>query len=163
MVKVGPPPPLSEAVVHRVPTRPPAEAFTSAVNKSVVSSIIEKTLINLSVIAQLQEGDKLDMRSDGAFVIQKPSYYLFLHRMSRFVSRWTTHTQIQELVASAEFMYENNEGVEAERLRRAIIETVHGFRNLQKTYADDALYQASIKVLIQRIGSRFDIPEDELL
>lgn len=131
--------------------------------RNVASQIIEKILVNLRVLSQLQEGDKLDFSPQGNFVPMPPDYWTTALRTLRRLSRWDTLSKIQECVSSAEIMENHDHGVDKERIRNALKLSVHGLRNLQLTYKEDVLFYQSIEVLLERIGNRYKLSDDEMI
>lgn len=173
MVKIGKPmsdpmpgtaPPTRAPISTAVSTEShPRPGTIEAHSRAVFDSIIEKTLVNLHVLSRIQTGDKLALTQDGCFYIHKPGRLVFLQRMATFTSRWSTLNQLQTLFASAELVHHFKSPTERARIKDAIVKSVHGMRNLQKTYELDGLYYAHLDVLITRIGLEYQIPPDELV
>ena len=132
-------------------------------NNQVASQIVEKLLVNLRVLAQLNEGDKLDFTAKGHFVPMKPDYWTIAFRFFRRMDRWDTLQKIQETVGSAEIMEGHGHGIDKERIERALKLSIHGLRNLQLTYKEDTLFFQSIEVLLERIGNRYRLNSNELI
>ena len=120
--------------------------------RSVASQIVEKLLVNLRVISQLTEGDKLDFSASGHFVPQKPDFWTSALRFIKRTDRWYILGKVQETINSAEIMRNSNGGIDSERIDKALKLSVHGLRNLQLTYADDVLFYQNIEVLLERIA-----------
>lgn len=131
--------------------------------RHVASQIIEKILVNLRVISQLREGDKLDFNAQGNFVPMPPDYWTTAIRTLKRVDRWDTLAKIQECVSSAEIMENHDDGVDQERIQRALKLSVHGLRNIQLTYKEDVLFYQSIEVLLERIARRYKMTSREML
>lgn len=131
--------------------------------RNVSSQIVEKILVNLRVISQLEEGDKLEFTAQGHFVPLKPEYWTSLYRFVKRTSRWETLTRVQELVSSAEIMENHDDGVDQRRVEAALRSCVHGLRNLQLTYQTDVLFYQSLEVLLERIGNRYRLQSGELI
>lgn len=131
--------------------------------RNVASQIIEKILVNLRVISQLKEGDKLDFSAQGHFVPMPPDYWTSALRLIKRVSRWDTLNKIQECVSSAEIMENHDNGVDRERIQRALKLSVHGLRNIQLTYKEDVLFYQSIEVLLERIANRYKMTSSEMI
>lgn len=129
--------------------------------KSVVIMVIEKTLVNLSVLAKLEAGDKLDWTPNGHFIIQKPSRWTSALRFIKSNDRWKTLDHVNDVITTAETLEQMNAA--SERLRTALIKCIHGLRNLQVTYNDDILFTSNLNVLLERLGDKYDLSEDELL
>lgn len=134
-----------------------------AERRSVSSQIVEKILVNLRVISQLSEGDKIDFTAQGHFVPLKPEYWTSIYRFVRRMSRWDALAKIQELVSSAEIMEGHDDNVDQERIEYALRSSVHGLRNLQLTYSSDTLFYQSLEVLLERIANRYRLKEREMI
>ena len=132
-------------------------------NGTVASQIIEKLLVNLRVLAQLYEGDKLEFTAQGNFVPQKPEYWTSAYRFFKRIDRWDTLQKIQDTVSSAEIMENHNDGVDQERIENALKLSVHGLRNLQLTYKEDTLFYQSIEVLLERIANRYKLTNRDMI
>jgi len=154
MVKVGRPFYEEETNQTNTPMRP---------KNSVVNAIIEKTLINLRVLSQVEVGDKLDFTPTGNFIIQKPSRWTLFYRTVFRLNRWETLTKIQETVNNAEMMEDHDDGTERERIRGTMKSSIHGLRNIQMTYEDDTLFKSSIEVLLERIEKRYKLSKEDML
>ncbi len=128
--------------------------------RAVVTSIIEKALVNLDVLSQVEVGDKLGWTASGHFVIQKPTYFTVAMRFINRCDRWNTLNRIQDVISTAETM-ENVQ--DTERLKVALRKSIHGIRNLQMTYDGDVLMTSSLNVLLQRLGERYGLQETELM
>lgn len=76
----------------------------------VVGAILDKTLVNLRVLSQVEVGDKLDFTPSGAFVILKPTHWTLFYRTIFRLNRWSTLDKIQETVNDAEIMEEHDDG-----------------------------------------------------
>ena len=129
----------------------------------ISSQIVEKILVNLRVISQLGEGDKLQFTANGHFVPLKPVYWTPLYRFVHRIDRWTTLSRVQETVNSAEIMENHGDGVDQKRIEAALKASIHGLRNLQLTYHDDVLFYQSIEVLLERIASRYELHGEDML
>ena len=128
--------------------------------KTVVTSIIEKALINLDVLSKIEVGDKLGWTSNGHFVIQKPGYWTTAMRVVNRSDRWVTLNHIQDVISTAETM----DSVQvSERLRAALHVCIHGIRNLQLTYDGDELMTSSLTVLLHRLGERYGLEQTDLM
>ena len=127
---------------------------------AVVTSIVEKVLVNLDVLSQVEVGEKLDWTSSGHFVIQKPTYWTKALRIINRTDRWNTLSHIQDVVSTAETMEGTHDGT---RLQLALQKAIHGMRNLQHTYQDDILMSSSLNVLLQRLGERYTLDDSELM
>ena len=131
--------------------------------RNVASQIVEKLLVNLRVIAQLQEGDKMDYNAQGQFVPQKPDIFTSAMRFFKRTDRWYTLTKIQETINSAEIMQDHNNGIDKDRICRALKLCVHGLRNIQLTYQDDVLFYQNIEVLLERLQGRYHLQGNEMI
>jgi hypothetical protein len=126
------------------------------------NELLEKALVNLRVIGQLQEGDRLGFTANGFFLLQRPTsrFAVALNSLSRIVSRtsrWETLARVNELVGNAELFYSRED---RERIEEAVREALPGMRALQRTYAEDALFCQNICVLSDRVHRRFGIKND---
>ena len=129
---------------------------------SVVNSIIEKTLVNLRVLAQVQVGDKLEFTPTGNFMIQKPSRWTLLYRTVFRMNRWETLSKIQETINNAEMMEEHNGGKDQVRIKNTLQKAIHGLRNVQTTYEEDMLFHSSIEVLLERIEQKYNLTKEQM-
>ena len=68
--------------------------------RAVVTSIIEKALVNLDVLSQVEVGDKLGWTASGHFVIQKPTYFTVAMRFINRCDRWNTLIQSMDCAGS---------------------------------------------------------------
>ena len=127
---------------------------------AVVTSIVEKALVNLDVLSQVEVGDKLNWTSSGHFIIQKPTYWNTVIRAINRVDRWNTLSHIQDVISTAETMEITDNGT---RLQFGIQKAIHGLRNLQHTYQDDVLMTSNLNVLLQRLGERYALGDSELM
>lgn len=130
--------------------------------RSVMTAVIDKTLINLSVLAKVEEGDKLGWTSDGKFIIQKPTWLTTGMRFLRGIDRWITLEHINDVINNAELIEEHG-NVAQGRIARALAQSVHGLKNLQATYKDNATVSESIQVIIDRLGERYNLPHHDLM
>lgn len=121
------------------------------VRKQVNVSVIEKLLVNLRVLATLQEGDKLFYSSTGNFIPQSPGFFNSITRFLMRDDRWHTLSRLNDLVSASETMQEYNKGAEKARIKTALEQSINGVRHLQLTYQTDILYYQSLEVLIERI------------
>lgn len=131
--------------------------------RNVASQIIEKILVNLRVISQLKEGDKLDFSAQGHFIPMAPDYWTSAIRLLKRMTRWDTLNKIQECVSSAEIMENHDNGVDRDRIENALKLSIHGLRNLQLTYKEDVLFYQSIEVLLERISNRYHISGKDMI
>ena len=167
MTKIGPKPKMNSDELVRASNREAQQFFASPAKNSpvihtraVVTSIIEKALVNLDVLSKAEVGDKLGWTASGHFVIQKPGYYTVAMRLLNRCDRWATLNRIQDVISTAETM----ESVQdSERIKLALQKAIHGIRNLQMTYDGDVLMTSSLNVLLQRLGERYALEETELM
>ena len=127
-----------------------------------MTAVIDKTLINLNVLAKVEEGDKLGWTNDGKFVIQKPTWMTTGLRFLSGMDRWTTLDHINDVINNAELIEEHG-NVAQGRISRALAQCVHGLRNLQATYKENATVSESIQVVIDRLGERYNLPHTDLM
>lgn len=130
--------------------------------RTVANSVLERVLANLGVIGELEVGDKLDFTPKGTFEIQKPTWLATAKRFLKGCDRWQTFDQVETLVGTAENMVDEG-SFNDPRVREALLNCIHGLRNLQRTYSDDAAFKFRMEVLIQRIGMRYELDEDAML
>lgn len=131
-------------------------------HRAVACVILEKCLSNLGVIAELQAGDKLGFTSTGDFVIHKPSWFNTFTRTIMGVDRWKTHEHIANLFGMAEAIVDEG-NINDPRVRTALVNSVHGLRNLQCTYPQDSTIRNKLEVLLQRIEMRYGVDQQALL
>lgn len=127
--------------------------------RNVANSVLEKVLANLGVLSEVKVGDKLDFTPTGAFVIQKPTWYSTAIRVVRRMDRWQTFDQVENLVGTAESIMDDG-SLDDLRVREALVNSIHGLRNLQDTYFTDTTFRARMEVLLQRIELRYDAEEE---
>lgn len=121
------------------------------------NALLEKALINLCVIGQLREGDRLAFTSDGFFLLQRPAgriglIWTTVSRVVSRTSRWQTLERVNDLVNSTTFFRERED---RERIDDAVRGALPGLRALQRTYSDDALVVQNLEVLTDRIQRGF--------
>lgn len=114
-------------------------------------SVVDKLLVNLRVIATVNEGDKLVYTSTGNFIPQSPGILISLYRFVTRDDRWHTLSRLNDLISTSETMQEFNNGSEKHRIQRALENSVKGLRHLQLTYQTDVLFYQSLQVLIERV------------
>ena len=129
--------------------------------RTVVSAVLEKALVNLGVIADIEIGDKIDRTPSGNLIIQKPGWYTTALRMVKGVSRAHTLDLISDLIGGTENSI--RDGYNDPRIKKALINAVHGLCNLQATYEEDALFKSSIQVLLQRIEIRYGLKDTQMI
>lgn len=134
----------------------------TAREQMVVSSVLEKALVNLYVLARVQVGDKLIRDPRGFFCIQKPSWFT--------IFRWTLHgadkRQTQEMIEDLIGGTENNIRSGAfndPRTKSALVNAVHGMRNLQETYKADMCFVSAIDVLLHRLKYHLGLNATQML
>lgn len=147
-----------------LPPRPsdPVGARLSSRERLVMSSVLEKSLVNLGVVADLEVGDKLDRDPEGNFFIQKPGTRTTLWRTLMWKTRRQTMEHIKDLIGTTENSIREN-AFELPMIRTALVNAVHGLRNLQSTYSDDAFIRRSIEVLLEKIRMRYNLSETQML
>lgn len=128
--------------------------------RTVANAVLEKVLANLGVLSEVQIGDKLDFTPKGAFVIQKPTWLSTASRLLKGNDRWQTFDQVETLVGTAESMVDEG-SINDPRVREALVNSVHGLRNLQQTYLTDVTFKTRMEVLLQRIEMRYEAMSDE--
>jgi hypothetical protein len=139
------------ALLDRQPERPITRRHTPA------NALLEKALVNLCVIGQLREGDKLAFTADGFYLLQRPvgrvqSVWTTLSRLVSRTSRWQTLERVNDLIDSTTFFRDRED---RERVEEAVRGALPGLRALQRTYADDALFVQNLEVLTDRIQRGF--------
>lgn len=113
--------------------------------------INDTRIVNLEIIAMLEDGDKL-YTTDELFVVEKPGLRSW-QAVKRFVfgeSRTITVSNIKSLVKSC-IEQKNLCKEDIELLCKQLIATSAGIRNLSRTYASDKTARASIKTLLDTI------------
>lgn len=126
--------------------------------RTVANIVLEKILANLGVLSEVKVGDKLDFTPKGTFVIQKPTWLNSAHRLLKGTDRWQTFEQVENVVGTAESVVDEG-SLNDPRIREALINCVHGLRNLQQTYLDDVTFKTRMEVLVQRIELRYDLDD----
>jgi len=159
-----PPPPAPTPALPPAlppPVALPLQHLGTSRERTIVSSVLEKSLVNLGVLSDIEIGDKLDRTPGGNFIIQKPCWYTTITRQIRGVNRQQTLELISDLIGGTE----NNicDGYNDPRIKKALIHSIHGMRNLQATYEEDSLFRATIAVLLQRIKLRYNLDEAQML
>jgi hypothetical protein len=130
--------------------------------RHVITSVLEKILANLGIVAQLEVGDKLDFTPTGYFTIQKPTWYSTASRFIRRVDRWHTYHRLLDLVGTAEGIVDEG-SLHDPRVRDSLIGCVHGLTNLKETYIGDITLCTNLKILLQRIQVRYSLEDDEMI
>lgn len=118
---------------------------------NIVPAILDKTLVNINVLAKVEVGDRLDRDYAGYFVIQKPSWWTTALRTIRGADRAQALDHITALVETAEVLDEHGDRVVRAMVRGALMDATKGLRNLKDTYSDDATFTARVTVLIDRV------------
>jgi hypothetical protein len=131
--------------------------------RNVASQIVEKLLVNLGVLSQIREGEKVEFTPAGYFVPQRPGRLTSLMRLFWRVDRWDTMSKISEAIATAEIMEYHDGAVDRDRIEAAMRKSVHGLRNLQRTYTDDTLFVQNLEVMLERVGKRYRLADTEML
>lgn len=128
----------------------------------VVSSVLEKSLVNLCVLSELKVGDKLGRDDHGNFMIMKPSWRTTAERTTKNMNRFQTLEQIKDLIGSTENSI-REAAFNDPRIRPSLINAIHGLRNLQKTYQEDALFKSGIEVLLHRVEYRYNLKKTQMI
>ena len=126
---------------------------------------IEKLVVNLKILAGIGVGDRITVYQN-AFVLQSPGVIQSFVRWWYRDSRWSTLSQIQNVINEANvhvenFMHASNkkepikpitnrDKFYAMELMSCVQVTPTGLRNLQKTYTEDRRFSASVDMLIKR-------------
>jgi hypothetical protein len=166
-IKIGPDTGnLIDIPLHAPPTIPesvflPLQHFSTPRERTVISSVLEKALVNLGVLSDMRIGDKLDRTPNGNFVIQKPCWYTTISRQVKGVNRQQTLELVSDLIGGTENSI--RDGYNDPRIRKALIHSIHGLRNMQTTYEGDSLFRATIEVLLQRIKMRYNLDGTQML
>lgn len=121
------------------------------------NALLEKVLVNLRVLSQVQEGDRLAFTADGFFLLQRPAtrataLWTTVARVLSRTSRWETLARVSELVGAAQMFRERED---RERVHAAVGAAVGGIEALQRTYAGDALLVQNLEVLLDRTRRSF--------
>jgi hypothetical protein len=154
------PPPIPYTPLEPIQEADPYRRREMKRHRAVACIVLEKCLSNLGVLAELQVGDKLDFTSTGDFVIQRPTWFNTFTRTIKGVDRWKTHEHIANLFGTAEAIVDEG-NINDPRVRTALVNSVHGLRNLQFTYDEDPTFRNRLRVLLQRVEMRYDV--DQLL
>lgn len=140
----------------------PVGVKLSSRERLVMSSVLEKSLVNLGVVADLEVGDKLDRDPEGNFFIQKPGTKTTLLRTLMWKTRRQTMEHIKDLIGTTENSIRENT-FELPMIRTALVNAVHGLRNLQSTYSEDAFIRRSIEVLLEKIRMRYNLTDTQMI
>lgn len=145
---------LPISVIQRAPDRIP--------DRTPANALLEKSLVNLCVLGQLKEGDKLAFTYDGFYLLQRPAgrigtLWTSISRVVSRTSRWQSLERINDLVDSTTFFRDLDD---RERIEEAVRGAIPGLRALQRTYSDDALFVQNIEVLVDRVQRSFSLKKD---
>lgn len=145
---------LPIGVLQRVPERVP--------DRSPANALLEKSLVNLCVLGELKEGDKLAFTYDGFYLLQRPvgrigTLWTSISRVVSRTSRWQSLERINNLIDSTTFFRDLDD---RERIEEAVQGAIPGLRALQRTYSDDALFVQNIEVLVDRVQRSFSLKKD---
>lgn len=132
-------------------------------HKKVLCSVLEKILANLGVIAELKVGDKLDMIPTGYFIIQGPTWYFTAVRFIKKLDRWQTYNQLLDVVGTAESIISGDVNATDSRVKEALINSVHGLKNLKETYNQDVTMKINLNVLIERICINYGFNDGDIV
>lgn len=135
----------------------------SSRERLVMSSVLEKSLVNLGVVSDLEIGDKLDRDPEGNFFIQKPSTRTTVLRTLTWKTRRQTMEHIKDLIGTTENSIRGENSFEIPMIRTALINAIHGLRNLQATYGDDSFIRRSIEVLLDKIKMRYGLNDTQMM
>ena len=124
-----------------------------------ISGVVAQLLSNLGIVADLRVGERLHFTATGDFEIQAPSMYTTAHRTITGANRRQTFDQVSSLISTAEWMVDEG-SITDPRIMEALVHSVHGLRNLQKTYGDDRTFRNRIDVLLKRIEIRYGLDEN---
>jgi hypothetical protein len=121
------------------------------------NALLEKVLVNLRVLSQVQEGDRLGFTADGFFLLQRPAtrataLWTTVARLLSRTSRWETLARVSELIGAAQMFRERED---RERVHAAVSAAVGGIEALQRTYSGDALLVQNLEVLLDRTRRSF--------
>ena len=145
---------LPISAIQRAPDRIP--------DRTPANALLEKSLVNLCVLGQLKEGDKLAFTYDGFYLLQRPAgrigtLWTSISRVVSRTSRWQSLERINDLVNSTTFFRDLDD---RERIDEAVRGAIPGLRALQRTYSDDALFVQNIQVLVDRVQRSFSLKKD---
>ena len=146
----------------RVADRLPISVIQRAPDRTPANALLEKSLVNLCVLGQLKEGDKLAFTYDGFYLLQRPAgrigtLWTSISRVVSRTSRWQSLERINDLVDSTTFFRDLDD---RERIEEAVRGAIPGLRALQRTYSDDALFVQNIEVLVDRVQRSFSLKKD---
>lgn len=117
-----------------------------------MATTIEKLLINLRVISQIQPYQKINAKSEFLSI----EYYNWLASLARWVrtdDRQTCLKRLNEIITESKNIL-NNQGIKKEyetRIKTSLKNCIKGLDNLKKTYEDDITTISYLELLIENI------------
>ena len=117
-----------------------------------MATTIEKLLINLRVISQIQPYQKINAKSE-FLSIEYYNWFVSLSRWIRTDDRQTCLKRLNEIITESKNIL-NNQGIKKEyetRIKTSLKNCIKGLYNLKKTYEDDITTISYLELLIENI------------
>ena len=115
---------------------------------------LDKILINLDVISEVKEGQKLHLLKSGFFEIQDPGFLVSGIRFFYNLNRQQTIEQIKMIIQIYEIFFEKQKE-KRELISLHFEKSLIGLKNLKLTYKTDVLFVANINLIIKKIKIKF--------
>ena len=112
---------------------------------------VNKTLIALGVIASLKEYDLLTWDASGVPNVQTYGKFRGFRRFFTSQSRHITVYYLNKTVYDAITMFREGDDALCNRLKSALLNALHGLKNLMSTYSSDIQIVQAIDILNQEI------------
>jgi hypothetical protein len=133
------------------------DQHTDRLVSGVFCEILDKVLVNLRLISNLEEGDKLEKTKTGYMIIAKPGYTTAAWRFLGRFDRWSTLADIERLLRNAKSLVDLNEPGTFQSLRDGFRLATKGLKNLKLTYVNDTLFCSRVDVMLDRLSRRYGI------
>jgi len=117
-----------------------------------MATTIEKLLINLRVISQIQPYQKINAKSE-FLSIEYYNWFVSLARWVRTDDRQTCLKRLNEIITESKNIL-NNKDIKKEyekRIKTSLKNCIKGLENLKKTYEDDITTISYLELLIDNI------------
>ncbi len=122
-----------------------------------MATTIEKLLINLRVISQIQPYQKINAKSE-FLSIEYYNWFASLARWVRTDDRQTCLKRLNEIITESKNIL-NNQCIKKEyetRIKTSLKNCIKGLDNLKKTYEDDITTISYLELLIENITEFID-------
>lgn len=120
---------------------------------------INNILLNLEIIRQINEGDKLAINilpGTSKLFVDNNIYFSGTRRWYNGYNREDSIKFIEELVSkvenTSEFLINGNHNELSNNLKNAITNSIIGLNNLKNTYMDDSITIAKLTLIINRLN-----------